>query len=496
MIYIQNDNILWVFCIIGIIFIIFISKQYFQLTKVRKEINELKRENKKLESINTSLERNLKEILNTNKPFSLVASMRADLLKLISISKLPRNKIIGNIPKKIDLEKRNNILSYSFNALVNNFFPEVRGRIETEEQLLEFISNTDTAKYIKELEQKSKDCQHELQIYQRKYTEIEKLLESKTPFNSFASLLARIDSLDFDVAANFLRQKTHSASVTADKIEHEYKVKFIDYKIKFEELSNKVHYMFSVFPDLNLYFEDETSILSLSELNSLENLEEDTDRIVKYISKAEYQQLTKIKKYQLALDRYIKSRKDDLTIGLEYEMYVDYYLRNQGYTTIPHGIIYGLNDLGRDIIARKKSVGNPDTVYIIQCKLWAKSKEKVIHENVICQIFGSAKAYELDNPCEKKVIPVICTNVNLSDTAQRFAKCLNVEVWRIDMGEFPRIKCNINNNERIYHLPFDQQYWRTQIKLKGERYAWNVEEAEEYGFRRAKKHNPYESINN
>ena len=59
------------------------------------------------------------------------------------------------------------------------------------------------------------------------------------------------------------------------------------------------------------------------------------------------------------------------------------------------------------------------------------------------------------------------------------------------MGEFPRIKCNVNNGEKIYHLPFDQQYWRTQIKNNQEFYAWTVEEAERKGFRRAMRHNPY-----
>ena len=58
------------------------------------------------------------------------------------------------------------------------------------------------------------------------------------------------------------------------------------------------------------------------------------------------------------------------------------------------------------------------------------------------------------------------------------------------MGEFPRIKCNIGKDvngisTKIYHLPFDQQYDKTQIVHKGECYATTVEEAEKLGFRRA-----------
>ena len=50
------------------------------------------------------------------------------------------------------------------------------------------------------------------------------------------------------------------------------------------------------------------------------------------------------------------------------------------------------------------------------------------------------------------------------------------------------IKCNINQTtgEKIYHLPFDQQYDKCIITPEtGEFYAMTVAEAEEAGFRRA-----------
>ena len=72
--------------------------------------------------------------------------------------------------------------------------------------------------------------------------------------------------------------------------------------------------------------------------------------------------------------------------------------------------------------------------------------------------------------------------------AKEFARRLGVVVMRIPMGDYPMIKCNINNNERIYHLPFDQQYHRAEIKNDGEFYAWTVEEATRNGFRRAMGH--------
>ena len=51
------------------------------------------------------------------------------------------------------------------------------------------------------------------------------------------------------------------------------------------------------------------------------------------------------------------------------------------------------------------------------------------------------------------------------------------------------IKCNIGKEgERIYHLPFDQQYDRCRIDLRiGECYVETVKGAEEKGFRRAQR---------
>jgi hypothetical protein len=52
------------------------------------------------------------------------------------------------------------------------------------------------------------------------------------------------------------------------------------------------------------------------------------------------------------------------------------------------------------------------------------------------------------------------------------------------------IKCNVNpsKKEKIYHLPFDQQYDRTQVSRRGECYVATVREAEQRGFRRAWRH--------
>jgi ATP synthase F1 gamma subunit len=79
--------------------------------------------------------------------------------------------------------------------------------------------------------------------------------------------------------------------------------------------------------------------------------------------------------------------------------------------------------------------------------------------------------------------------VSIGKKAKEFANKLGVMYKEWLMGEYPMIKCNINNSEKIYHLPFDQQYWRTIIEPeKGEFYAMTVKEATQAGFRRAFKH--------
>ena len=532
----------WILIIVGVVivaiyWIVVLNKErnssYKLIYNKNTEINELNKDRKQLsEQIDKQNKQidTLNAIIRTKTPFSFVGQMYADAHnsifeedrtymirrqnQLSTIERLAEHK------KKInELEKQNKILEYQYNALIEHFFKEVKSNIKSEENLLDFLTTTNIGKYIQQLEAISRnsrqtaiqsaidahrkiedsqrkventisECNNKIRVIQNKCDEIEALIASKTPFSAFANLITKLDSLDYDAASWFLRYKSPPAPATADKIEKEFKQEYIKYRNACEEMMAKYEFLFSVFPDLKLYVDDEISLISLSDISTIGDFEEETDRVVNYLSADEYNNLSRIERNQLALDRYVRKEKDVLTIGLEYEMYVDYWLREKkGFNTIPHGIIYGVKDLGRDIIAWRKSEKELfNEVFVIQCKL--RSQDTVIHENVICQIYGSAIEYELENP-DKRVIPTICTNVSLSETAKRFADKLKVFVLRVPMGNFPRIKCNINNGEKIYHLPFDQQYWRTQIKNKDEFYAWTVQEAENNNFRRARRHHPF-----
>ncbi len=163
-----------------------------------------------------------------------------------------------------------------------------------------------------------------------------------------------------------------------------------------------------------------------------------------------------------------------------YERYAGYLYEKNGWDVEYFGIHKRYEDLGRDLIARK---GNQ--VHVVQCKNW--SKYKTIYENHIFQLFGTTYGYQKENPT-KKVLPVFFCSTSLSETANEFAKRLGIEVHQNHkFKEYPCIKCNVSpKGEKIYHLPFDQQYDNTKI-IAGtdEFYAATVAEAEKKGFRRA-----------
>lgn len=250
----------------------------------------------------------------------------------------------------------------------------------------------------------------------------------------------------------------------------------------------KYEFLLTAFPELRKYVEDEKGLLSLAAAVSYNDFSDNYDRTRDFLTADEYRRMTTAQRNQLALDRYNARPKSNWVIGTEYEMYCEHILRRRGFETIDFGVRERLNDLGRDIIAK-----DGEKTYIIQCKRWAEGRE--VHENVVCQLYGTTMEYSLrvnrDNPTptlfDEEVVPMLMTTAELSETAREFAKKLGVVVLRVKMGDYPQIKCHIGKDgERIYHLPFDQQYYNTHIdEYKGDRYVDSVEEAEGLGFRRA-----------
>lgn len=225
------------------------------------------------------------------------------------------------------------------------------------------------------------------------------------------------------------------------------------------------------------------------------------DEAIRWLSPEEYNKLPDVEKYQRALDRYMKRpKKSSWEAGQEYERYIGYLYESDGFHVTYFGASEGLHDLGRDLICKKEG-----SIHIVQCKRWSTKKQ--IHEKHINQLFGTTVMYYLSEISkthtadgfyqalnDKKIVPVFASTTGYSETALKFAKSLGVICKTKPMGPYPVIKCNINQStrEHIYHLPFDQQYDHCIIsKEQGEFYALTVQEAEDAGFRRAKRwHGP------
>jgi hypothetical protein len=315
------------------------------------------------------------------------------------------------------------------------------------------------------------------------------LKEEDSIIHLSAKMFADINEWIFIDAENYLRYKPHPSTKGADVIK-EMREKARYHMTEYRKMQYKKGILCKTFPELEQYFEDDhnESIEAIGIYSNTEDLKESYDRRANYLSKDELQDLSETDKSQLALDRYNQRPKGNWTIGIEYEMYIEYYFREKKKCkTIPHGSLNGLEDLGRDIIAEEEKNGIHIT-YIIQCKRYSATKQ--IHENTICQLYGTAIEYELSHKESHGVIvPILYTTTDLSPMAAKFAERLGIKTCKTPMSEYPQIKCNVGKDgEKIYHLPFDQQYYNVKIDKPEEFYAWTVKEAEEAGFRRAKKH--------
>lgn len=338
----------------------------------------------------------------------------------------------------------------------------------------------------KNLKQKYDSLHMQLEI---KENRMKNILYSVDPFKSVSSLIADAMLYVYDETSEYLKYKKHPALVKAKEVQ-ELKADAKIYIANYKEMLYKYEFLLNTFPELQKYVDDYEALKSLQKNSSYDEFIYMRDNAIDYLSSAEWNNLDVDERNQLALDRYKLKKKSNWIIGIEYEMYIDYLLRKSGYKTIPYGSTNGLEDLGRDIIAYKTNNEGQNVVYIIQCKNWASNKE--IHENVVCQVFGTTVEYMIRHKGEMftKVVPVIYTTVPLSEMAHKFAEILKVIIRVVKKGEYPMIKCNISSDgSKIYHLPFDQQYYKTEIKNAGEFYAWTVKEAVDAGFRRAFRYN-------
>lgn len=205
-----------------------------------------------------------------------------------------------------------------------------------------------------------------------------------------------------------------------------------------------------------------------------------------FVSISEWASLTEGRRNQLALDRYWEYRQRNAWVaGIQYERFVGYSYEKNGFEVEYHGATKGVSDLGIDLVCCKDG-----KAHLVQCKRLSIEKGYPVRENTIAQIFGASLYYAHKKGISRdSITPVVVTTFDLSGEAKEFANALNVQYReRNQLERYPCIKCNIGaeSGEKIYHLPFDQQYDVTRIEPeKGEFYAMTVAEAERRGFRRA-----------
>lgn len=298
---------------------------------------------------------------------------------------------------------------------------------------------------------------------------------SDTPYfaKQFADCLYLIDLK----AASDLECKVRPAFTAAEKVREisgqkralQEKCKLLEYQISLYE---------SVFPWLSDFKE-----ISADDLTSVTNIaapESEYSTLKNWLSPQEYQTLSETDRLQLALDRYSNRQKSNWQIGIEYERYVGYCYEQKGYKVRYFGATEGLEDMGRDLIVSKDK-----KLFVIQCKRWAS--EKTIHEKHIFQLYGTTILQVMEHP-ECQVSGIFITTTSLSPLAKSCANYLHITVVeKFPLKPYPLIKCNISRDgNKIYHLPFDQQYDRVITNPSdGDCYASTVQEAVSKGFRHA-----------
>ena len=208
----------------------------------------------------------------------------------------------------------------------------------------------------------------------------------------------------------------------------------------------------------------------------------EVDRVRRFLSAEEYRKMSPSERNQVALDRFLKHTSSS-NIGKLFELQIGWEYEQAAYLVEYTGIRDKKKDRGRDLIC--KEFGGLGNTLIIQAKCWAS--HKTIYEKHIFQLFGTVFEYKRKHPNEE-VRGVFVTTTKLGDFARECAKELGIELEENHKlrKDFPMIKCNISpSGEKIYHLPFDQQYDKVKIDREGEFLAKTVKEAEDAGFRRA-----------
>jgi hypothetical protein len=450
--------------VLGLLLLGWLNSRLASLQERAKKYEETKAKLERLQNI----EKRLQDIVQREANLDTVVRMNETKLKNEYYQK--ENVLLTEINKK---EKT------------------IREEIEQREEKLK----TDFNKQKEELENRK-------HILQQNENAFDKIIDEKT--KGFPWIIAACnDYLQFmdEQRAEHLQTKSHPAIKSAEELRQIAKERR---EAKKAALLSK--YLLDYSRYLAPWLDDYIGLGS-QELNDIiqnihtswEKKESEFDEDTKRHYGPKYDILTPEQKLQRKLEWYWeKPQKSPWQIGRDYERYIGYKYESQGWKVIYHGK-EGFEDLGRDLICKKDNV-----VEIIQCKMWAQNKQ--IHEKHIYYLLGTTIEYYLDNLKEKgniqlsllpeiiqkrEAVPKLISTIDISDRAKKAADVLGVIVEKTPFPAtnppYPCIKCNISrkSGEKIYHLPFDQQYDTTQIEEELECFVNTIEEAEAKGFRHA-----------
>lgn len=334
-------------------------------------------------------------------------------------------------------------------------------------------------KFIEEVKKNvTKETEQKVLKEQEKLKKLREVVieEQRQGYPWMAKLYADFEYVFDEEKAKQLRYKSHPAIKASEQVKLIGKEKR-ELRAQCKQLEYQLNFYETIFP----WLEEFKEVPPKEAFEYASNADNEYDALRKWIDPQEYNCLPSNERNQLALDRWRQRKKSNWEIGIEYERYIGYLKEKDGYRIKYQGAIKGFEDMGRDLIAYKDN-----DIEVIQCKRW--SQNKVIHEKHIFQLYGTMILEQIENPSRNITGIFIMTNT-LSEMAMKCAEILNIKVKKIPMAEeYPVIKCNISQKtgERIYHLPFDQQYDKIAIDIHaGEFYAHTVAEAESMGFRRA-----------
>lgn len=385
---------------------------------------------------------------------------------------------------KQQLEQSETLARYKFDYIAL-LYPEINDLFEGKNIVYNAADGTRKTKNIFEtvdlLHHPKTTKDREIINLKKRYEHLEKLQSNLTAIPYMAAIMADYETYGLEALAKqldwgYATQRMHKVASIREIRRSAQEMVERNLEAKYQ-----LAYLLQLFPALDDVIETDFRQLPVVTVDDLSEY----DRTRDWLSKEEYQNLSSIERNQLALDRYMESHtKTKWQIGRDYELYVGYKCQQKGFSVDYFGSYMGLEDMGRDLIAKKDKKD-----FVIQCKYWGK--EKVIHEKHITQLYGTMVSYCIENNIPRKNVKgVLVTNIHLSEQAKKMANHLKIKyVENFEKGTYPCVKCNIGHDEfgetKIYHLPFDQQYDSTKISSPGEFFAMTVKEAEDAGFRRA-----------